>query len=161
MKTMYGYEVFEDGVVLNKDGSLKKWSPNGRGYLISRLNWAGKWMTKAHHTVVAEAFLGPRPEGHEVNHIDNNKHNNQLSNLEYLTRRDNRLQMYRDGRDVSGTNNANCKYTEDDIRKVCDMLEQDSPCLASIGRVTGVSKSTVGRVYHKQQWSSISSQYNF
>lgn len=37
------------------------------------------------HTLVAEAFLGQRPEGYEINHRDYNRHNNAVENLEYIT----------------------------------------------------------------------------
>jgi len=37
------------------------------------------------HRLVAEAFLGPRPPDHEVNHIDGDKKNNRAENLEYTS----------------------------------------------------------------------------
>lgn len=41
------------------------------------------------HCLVAEAFLGPKPDGMMVNHKDSNRVNNNLSNLEYVTAREN------------------------------------------------------------------------
>jgi len=41
------------------------------------------------HTIVAQVFIGDRPPGYEINHIDLNKLNNRVSNLEYVTRLEN------------------------------------------------------------------------
>lgn len=38
------------------------------------------------HRLVAEAFLGPCPEKHEVNHINGRRDDNRVTNLEYVTR---------------------------------------------------------------------------
>lgn len=55
---------------------------NGRGYL--RVRCHGK--SRCVHLLVAATFLGPKPEGLEVNHRDGDKRNNQSVNLEYTTR---------------------------------------------------------------------------
>lgn len=41
--------------------------------------------TKNIHVLVAEAFIGPRPTGYHVCHLDGDKKNNNLSNLRYDT----------------------------------------------------------------------------
>ena len=41
------------------------------------------------HKLVAEYFLGPRPEGYEIDHIDGNYLNNKVDNLRYCTHLEN------------------------------------------------------------------------
>lgn len=43
-----------------------------------------RWCAKIHN-LVAEAFLGPRQEGMVVHHIDGNRDNCRVENLEYVT----------------------------------------------------------------------------
>ena len=43
------------------------------------------------HKLVAEYFIGERPEGYEIDHIDGNYLNNRADNLRYVTRRENLL----------------------------------------------------------------------
>ncbi len=49
----------------------------------------GKNKTVLVHSLVAEAFIGPRPEGKEVNHKDGDKTNNCVENLEYVSHKQN------------------------------------------------------------------------
>ena len=58
----------------------------------------GKWF-KAHRLVLI-TFKGydKDPKRKEVNHIDHNKHNNNLSNLEWVTHSENILKSYKEGR---------------------------------------------------------------
>ncbi len=56
------------------------------GYLTVCL---GKGNTFCVHALVAQAFLGPCPEGQEVRHKDDNRLNPCACNLEYGTRQDN------------------------------------------------------------------------
>lgn len=54
-------------------------------YLAVHLSKDNKPATRYVHALVAEAFLGKRPEGMVVNHIDENKLNNKADNLEWAT----------------------------------------------------------------------------
>lgn len=69
------------------------------------------------HRLVAEAFIGPCPDGLEVNHKDGDPANNCVSNLEYVTHAENIRHGYRNKR---GERHHCAKLTDDaviDIRK--------------------------------------------
>lgn len=62
---------------------------DGSGYLQAVLRMNGKYVHFLIHRLVAKAFI-PNPNNLEqVNHIDENKHNNDVNNLEWLSRLDN------------------------------------------------------------------------
>lgn len=67
---------------------LKSHSFN-RDYARVLLFRNGSGQTHAVHRLVAKAFLGPVPEGKEVNHKDGMKANNRTQNLEYVTAAEN------------------------------------------------------------------------
>ena len=46
------------------------------------------------HRVVYETHVGKIPKGFEIDHIDGNKHNNDITNLRVVTRSENMLAMF-------------------------------------------------------------------
>lgn len=70
---------------------------NSQGYLRVSLRRDGKTFTRQIHTLVAEAFHGPRPDGMDVCHNDGNPSNNSATNLRYDTHSGNLLDMARHG----------------------------------------------------------------
>ena len=92
------YEVSNMGNVRNKSNGvyLKQFLDNV-GYLqVNLCNNDGHKSVRV-HTLVAEGFLGARPEGYDINHEDGNKTNNNVSNLSYCTRSANVLHAYANG----------------------------------------------------------------
>jgi len=69
---------------VKRDAHVLRPSPVTGGYLRVDLNKGGR-KARLIHCLVAEAFIGPCPEGMEVNHIKAEPGNNAASNLEYLT----------------------------------------------------------------------------
>ena len=56
------------------------------GYAGVKLKHESKvWKRVKVHVLVMRTFVGPRPGGLVINHIDGNKTNNHLDNLEYCT----------------------------------------------------------------------------
>lgn len=110
------YWVTEDGIIYAKSGGIYthngggyfKWRPeklkqvkvypNHQGYLGRAMFLDGKYVHKRVHQLVAECYIGPCPEGKEVDHIDNDKLNNHYTNLQYLTRQENMAKVEYDKR---------------------------------------------------------------
>lgn len=67
------------------NGRLLSCTDNGYGYLIVGLNKNNKRKNHYVHRLVAEAFI-ENPNGYsQVNHLDYNRKNNRVSNLEWCT----------------------------------------------------------------------------
>lgn len=86
------YEIFEDGRVWSYTSN--KWmkpTPSRDGYLqIFLSDNDGKIKNYKVHRVVYESVTGqPIPEGMQVNHIDENKTNNHITNLNLMTCKEN------------------------------------------------------------------------
>lgn len=84
------YSVNNYGEVRNnKTGKLMKPRKNETGYLRINLTKNGKPKCMRVHRLVAQAFI-PNPENKlQVNHIDFNRENNCVSNLEWVTNQEN------------------------------------------------------------------------
>lgn len=92
-------------------GRVRKPQKNRFGYPCLMLYKNGKHKGMLLHRLVAQAFLGMAPKNKEVNHIDGDKKNCRVENLEYLTRGENLEHAYRTGLRV-----ASLKHGEDHYR---------------------------------------------
>jgi len=84
------YQVSSWGRVRSvKRNIIRKLHPDTQGYLGLVLSKNGKQRPKNVHRLVADAFLRKRVKGEVVDHIDNNRLNNNLSNLQVITHEQN------------------------------------------------------------------------
>ena len=101
------YQVSNKGSVRSLDrtssygrklkGKTLRGGINSKGYKVVGLCKEGKQSTLTLHSLVAEVFIGPRPEGLVCDHIDEVKTNNDISNLRYITKRENISRSIRGG----------------------------------------------------------------
>ena len=86
IKDFENYYIYSDGRVQNSNTNrFLKYTPDRSGYLKVRLYKDKHQHIFMVHRLVALAFL-PNPNNYpQVNHKDENKHNNDVSNLEWCT----------------------------------------------------------------------------
>ena len=107
-------------------------------------------MRKVHH-LVAEAFIGPRPEGMLCLHRDDDKLNNTPANLYWGTQKQNQQDCIRNGHrpSQSGQANHNAKLDEDAVRAI---RAATGTCKA-IGDQFGISAMSVSLIKRRKLWA--------
>lgn len=89
------FKYGKEGVRRKKERILKP--VPSKGYLVVGLCVEGHTTQLGIHQVVALAFFGLPPDGHVVDHLNCDKHDNRPENLEYVTNTENVLRQYRNG----------------------------------------------------------------
>lgn len=130
-----------------KKGKLLVPSLNNSGYLSVTLSDRGKPCPRFVHRLVAQAFI-PNPENKPcVNHLDGDRTNNCVDNLEWVTISENNLYSYRKlGRVKVGLRGKDCK-----IAKVVLQIKDGRVIAEFYGtleaeRMTGIWHQDIGKV---------------
>lgn len=159
------YEVSNIGQVRNKKRGrlLKPWVSRD-GYLQVRICLTNKInIPKLLHRIVAFTFIPNDDPEHktQVNHIDGNKRNNRVENLEWCTPSENVQHAFDTGlKSVAhGSDCSYSKYNDDQINLVCQLLERYVP-MQLIAELTKVNYDQVKLIKNGRNWKHISSQYN-
>ena len=88
----YLYEINENGTIFRNVKSKKQYKikldyhHSNKGYYVTFIKLNKKTKRIMIHSVVAECWLGEKPNGYEIDHIDKNSHNNDYRNLRYVTK---------------------------------------------------------------------------
>ena len=113
------YSVSSLGRVRNdRTGLILSPGVGNNGYPLVSLHRCRRGHSRRVHALVAAAFLGPCPDGLEVNHIDGNKLNAQRTNLEYVTRSQNLTHAWRTGLRARGEGHGQSRLTEEEVREI-------------------------------------------
>ena len=75
------------GLVLSQSARKQKGPNYGRKFV--NLRKEGKSHPTLVHHLVAFTFIGPRPEGLEIDHVNGDRTDNRADNLEYVTHEEN------------------------------------------------------------------------
>lgn len=88
VKSLDRYVTTKKGIMFYKGKILRPGKDRG-GYLYVILGKDTKRTTFSIHRLVWTAFNGQRPEGMQINHIDEDKSNNAIENLNLMTPKEN------------------------------------------------------------------------
>lgn len=156
-------KVFEK-ISRRKDGLIDisntiRRHPTSGYWQITLLTKEGKHKTYPLYRLVIASFQGDKKDM-VVDHLDMNKDNNNLSNLEYVTLRENfRRAAVMQERSYSGT------LSEQDIRNICKLLEKNYNATKIIEELNmpknDASMCTVVDIANRTRWASISKDYNW
>ena len=106
------------------------------------------------HILVAEAFVGLRPEGMQVNHKDGVMLNNHYSNLEYVTPKQNIHHAMRLGLfDNAGKKHprGRAKLTWEKVDEIRLLLDEGKE-IKDISSLYSVSYNTIHRIKRQRTW---------
>lgn len=155
------YQISNTGLVYNTTSErYLSGSHDRRGYQIVSIYYNHKLYSVKVHRLVAMAFI-PNPENKPtINHLDGNKDNNCVNNLEWATHQENITHAIDTGlRNNSGINSGSNKYDEATVHKVCKLLSKGSG-IKEIAEKLNVSPNLPRRIKYGDKWKSISAQYN-
>ncbi|MBX3498121.1 MAG: HNH endonuclease [Alphaproteobacteria bacterium] len=110
------------------------------------------------HRLVANAFI-PNPAGKPyVNHRDNDKHNNRVENLEWVTQAENLQHARAQGRmrlppRFLGEKHWNAALDEQQVHRIRERYQYG--LAQTLAVEYGVSRTTIMRVVHRRNWAHI------
>ena len=145
------YLITDEGNVINKKtGAVRKHSLSHNGYRLFATKVggrSGKYVTVRIGRMVAIAFLKNPEDKPEVNHIDGNKLNDQLSNLEWVTPSENMKHAFATGlaSNEKGFRSQHSGLTEEQAKYVESVYVPYHKEFGTraLGKKLGVAHSTV------------------
>jgi NUMOD4 motif/HNH endonuclease len=148
------YEISSWGRVRTvTTGTIRVGSHHRQGYLSLTLSKKGTAHAYLVHRLVAEAFLGPGPDGMCVNHMNGHKQDNRAANLEYMTLAENNRHAKRLGlaRYVRGADIGLAKLTDAAVVSIRQKLAQGAHPM-DLARQFNVGFGTIYAIRSGKTW---------
>jgi hypothetical protein len=135
------YFISEKGEIFRNNRKLKPWVDKD-GYQQIYLYLNGVRIIKKVHRLVAEVYIQNPFELPQINHLDGNKKNNQITNLEWSNSKENNHHAL-----LKGLRKTKIKI--EDIQKIKD----DKRTAKEIASDFNVHKSTINKIRQNKSWN--------
>lgn len=139
-------------------------SPTKKGYYRIVLQTTEGKKTFQLHRLVLETFNPiDNSKEMEVNHIDGDKSNNKLENLEWCIGSFNVRHCLETGLKIParGEQVGSNKLTEKEVMEICELLKNSNLSLREIGEKYQVSRYCIHDIKRKKSWSWLTENYTF
>lgn len=159
------YVVTKYGNIINVlTGKVLKQTLDSKGYPAVIIHHNKKQKCIRIHRELGIHFI-PNPDPDRFNvikHIDGDKTNYDLGNLEWTDMKGNTEHALRTGLHVplSLEDGGNSKYTNEQIENICKMMASGEYTINEISTITGIPSGTVRYVKNGEAWTGISSKYD-
>jgi hypothetical protein len=110
------------------------------------------------HSLVAEAFLGERPKGYQINHLNSNRHDNRVGNLEYTTPKGNQRHSWQTTARQpphQGERTHFAKLTDANVIEIRKMRAWDGLTYAEIARHFNTKPANVWHICAGKTWKHL------
>ena len=153
------YTIDEFGKVKNtKTNKYLKGAINSKGYLRVELHLNKKIKKFFVHRLVAEYFVENPLNKEQVNHIDGNKLNNNMNNLEWVTNQENRNDAIKNNltKNLCGEEAPWSKLTKKDVIFIRSEYDKKETFNAKkLSKKFKVSTSQILLVAKRKSWKSV------
>jgi len=136
---------------------LLKQQKNRIGYMdIVIRNSEQKKIHRFVHRLVAEAFIPNPNKKPQVNHIDGNKQNNRVDNLEWATSKENIGHAISIGiRNTQGERNPFSKTAEETVLKIRELYNTGKYFNRELSKMFNMPISTVEHITSRRRWKHL------
>jgi hypothetical protein len=128
---------------------------NGVGYVLIKLSKEGKQYNHRLHRLVAEAFIDNPLNKPEVNHIDGNKSNNNISNLEWSTRSENVQHSFNHNLKPKGESHVMAKLSNEEVIGIYFKSHEGKLKQREIAKQYNISRETVAFIKTGRVWNHL------
>lgn len=140
------YEVSDTGLVrIIKNKKILKQPLHKDGYYRVRLHKHGKQKSFMAHRLVALNFIDLKDGKYFINHIDGNKINNHISNLEWCTRLENASHALSLNLYSTGVSSGRAKLSLSDLKEI-KQLQSQGVMQKDIAKKFNVARQAIARL---------------
>lgn len=153
IKDFINYQVSNLGRVRNKTrGNILSPNNNGSNYLSVQL---GKGKRRYIHRLVAQEFIPNSRNCKEINHINGNRMDNRINNIEWCTRQDNINHKRVTGTQLFGSKIYRAILDEQQVVIIKRLLSMNKYKATSIAKVFNVSATTIIDIKMNRTWKHV------